>query len=93
MGRDYKAYKMSLNPSAGGHVDLTLTGALGAGLTVKKQTNESFLVFSTDSKYKEIGDKYGFEEFGLAEHEWVEMQQEMYNVILEMVMNKTYALL
>ena len=91
MGQDYRAYKLSLNPSASGHVDLTLTGSLGDGLTVKQQSSESFLVYSTDSKYDEIGDKYGFEEFGLAEHEWYEMQQEMIEVVLDLVLSKTYA--
>jgi hypothetical protein len=93
LGQDYKAYKMSLNPSAGGHVDLTLTGALGEGLTVKKQSQEEFLVYSTDSKYDEIGSKYGFEEFGLTDLEWYEFQQEIMEVVLESVIKKSYALL
>lgn len=93
MGQDYKAYKMSLNPKAGGHVDLTLTGALGEGLTVKQQSQETFLIYSTDSKYDEIGSKYGFDEFGLSDYEWHEMNQEILAVVLESILNKTYALL
>jgi hypothetical protein len=93
LGQDYKAYKMSLNPSAGGHVDLTLTGSLGEGLTVKAQSSESFLIYSTDSKYKEIGDKYGFEEFGLTDLQWHEFQQEILAVVLDSIINKSYALL
>jgi hypothetical protein len=93
MGQDYKAYKMSINSKAGGHVDLTLTGDLGAGITVKKQSSESFLVYSTDSKYEEIGSKYGFDEFGLTDLEWAEMQSEMLEIVLDHVLNKTYALL
>ena len=93
MGQDYKAFKMSLNPSAGGHVDLTLTGALSENITVKQKSQDSFLVYSTDSKYDEIGSKYGFEEFGLAEHEWDEMQQEILAFALETVLKKTYELL
>lgn len=90
MGQDYKAYKLSINPSAGGHVDLTLTGSLGEGLTVKQQSAETFLVYSTDSKYDKIGSKYGFEEFGLAEQEWKQMQEEILTVVLDSIMNKTY---
>lgn len=90
---DYKAYKMSLNPSAGGNVDLTLTGALSENITVKKQSQEEFLIYSTDSKYKEIGSKYGFEEFGLSDQEWHEMQEEIISVVLESILNKSYALL
>jgi hypothetical protein len=93
MGQDYKAYKMSLNPSAGGHVDLTLTGALGDGLTVKQESLESFLVYSTDEKYDKIGSKYGFEEFGLSESEWDEMQNEIIDFMLTDILNKSYALL
>lgn len=93
MGQDYKAYKLSINPRAGGHVDLTLTGALGEGLTVKQQSQQTFLVYSTDSKYNMLGEKYGFAEFGLADHEWIEMQNEILDVVLNTIMNKTYALL
>lgn len=93
MGQDYKAYKLSLNPSAGGNVDLTLTGALSEGITLKQQGTESFLIYSTDSKYDEIGSKYGFEEFGLSDQEWYEMQQEILSVVLESILNKSYALL
>tara|TARA_R110000851_G_scaffold21450_2_gene64307 strand:+ start:222 stop:557 length:336 start_codon:yes stop_codon:yes gene_type:complete len=93
MGQDYKAYKMSLNPKASGHVDLTLTGALGEGLTVKQQSQETFLIYSTDSKYQEIGDKYGFSEFGLSDYEWYEMNEEILSLVLEIILNKTYALL
>jgi hypothetical protein len=93
MGQEYKAYKMSINPKAGGNVDLTLTGSLSENITIKQQGIDKFLVYSTDEKYDEIGSKYGFEEFGLSEMEWYEMQQEIFQVVLESVLNQTYAVL
>lgn len=81
---------MSLNPSAGGHVDLTLTGSLGDGLTVKKITNIDFQILSTDSKYDKIGNKYGFEEFGITDLEWHDLEQEILNFAIETMINRTY---
>lgn len=90
VGQDYKAYKMSINPSAGGHVDLTLTGALGDGLTIKEATQTTFEIFSTDEKYKKIGLKYGFDEFGLSDSEWLEMQDEILAFALETIIKESY---
>ena len=90
MGQDYKAYKMAINPLAGGRVDLTLTGALGDGLTIKKVTGVEFEIFSTDEKYKKIGNKYGFEEFGITDLEWNELEQEIFNFAIETMINRTY---
>ncbi|MCP4065077.1 MAG: hypothetical protein GY740_17760, partial [Gammaproteobacteria bacterium] len=88
LGQEYKSYKMALNPSAKGTVDLTLTGALGEGLQVKPLGQTEFLVFSIDEKYQKLGEKYGFEEFGLAEHEWKQMQEEIYLFALNTIMEK-----
>ena len=82
-----------MNPKAGGHVDLTLTGALSENITVKKQTQETFLIYSTDEKYDKIGSKYGFDEFGLSDEEWHEMQEEILSFVIETILNKTYELL
>lgn len=90
MGQDYKAYKMTINPLAGGRVDLTLTGALGDGLTIKKVTGVEFEIFSADEKYKKIGNKYGFEEFGITDLEWYDLEQEIFNFAIETMINRTY---
>ena len=90
MGQEYKAYKMSINPRAKGRVDLTLTGALGAGLTIKKATSNEFKIFSVDSKYKMIGQKYGFEEFGLSDSQWIELSQEILTFAIESAIKKIY---
>ena len=89
-GETYQQYKISLNPSAKGYVDLTLSGALGDGLTIKKIVETDFKVFSTDFKYNKIGDKYGFEEFGLSDLEWQEMSDEILIFALESMLKKTY---
>ena len=90
IGQQYKAYKISLNPKASGHVDLTLTGALGDGLHVKPLSGTKFEILSSDSKYKEIGNKYGFDEFGLSENEWQELQMELFAFALETMLKNTY---
>lgn len=69
MGRDYQAFKVSFNPNANGYVDLTLTGALGRGLTFRKKSNTEFEIFSTDTKFEKIADKYGLEQFNLDEQQ------------------------
>ena len=90
LGQEYKAYKIALNQSAKGTVDLTLTGALGDGLTVKKITQTDFKIFSVDGKYNKIGAKYGFDEFGLTDLEWHDLQTELLAFAIESAINRTY---
>lgn len=87
---EYRAFKIGLNPSASGTVDLTLTGALGAGLIVKTINSTTFEVLSTDEKYEKIGGKYGFDEFGLSESEWLEISDEILAFALETIIKRTY---
>lgn len=87
---EYRQYKMFLNPSAKGNVDLTLTGSLGENITVKQQAADAFLIYSTDEKYQKIGKKYGFDEFGLSDEEWYIMSQEVLALALDHVMNLAY---
>lgn len=87
---EYRAYKISLNPKAGGKVDLTLTGALSDGLALRPLGGEKFELFSNDEKYRKIGNKYGFSEFGLSDNEWQELQEELYQFALETMLNRTY---
>jgi hypothetical protein len=67
----YKALKIKINPSAGGNVDLTLTGSLGNKIEIIKSGSGDYEIISTDSKYNAIGNKYGFDEFGLDQHEMI----------------------
>ncbi len=64
----YKNLKLIKNPSAGGNVDLTFTGALGDRIEVIIN-GDNFEIISTDSKYLEISLKYGEDEFGLNNEE------------------------
>lgn len=64
----YKNLKLVKNPSAGGNVDLTFTGALGDRIEVIIN-GDNFEIISTDSKYLEISLKYGEDEFGLNNEE------------------------
>lgn len=67
----YKNMKLVKNPKAAGDVDLTLTGALGDAITLIKTESNDFEIISNDTKYLEIGNKYGFDEFGLTAEETI----------------------
>lgn len=65
----YKNLKLLKNPGADGNVDLTFTGALGDAIDLQLTSSGDYMIISTDSKYMQIGFKYGFDEFGLSEQE------------------------
>jgi hypothetical protein len=80
----YKAFKVDVKKSkAGGFVDLTLTGALGEGLTIRKLNDKRYEIFSTDSKFKKIADKYGIQQFNLDEQQQEELFDMLYFFALE----------
>lgn len=90
LGQAYAAQKNKQNPLAGyGNVDLTLSGALGENLTVKKQGG-NYKIFSTDEKYQKIGAKYGFDEFGLTEGEMLDFLSELFSVGTQTILTKIY---
>ena len=76
--KEYEMFKVSSNPRAEGNVDLTLTGALGRGLTVKKLSNSRYEIFSTDSKFDKISKQYGIEQFNLDERQKDELFDTLY---------------
>lgn len=84
--QEYKAFKLTKNPNAGGTVDLILSGRLSNKLMVKK-IGSLFEVVSTDSKFEKIGEKYGFEQFNLTPEETKQLVAEIYEKIL---INYTY---
>lgn len=86
LGQSYKAFKLNKNPSARGTVDLILSGSLSNKLTLKR-LGGLFEIISTDSKFNQIGQKYGFEQFNLTEDETKELQNEIIEKILT---NYTY---
>ena len=90
---DYRQYKLLLNPSAGGYVDLMLTGSLVENLIVKPLGTSAIEMLSTDEKYPKLSKKYGKEEFGLSDDEWAEFSYEIHEFILNDIINKVYELL
>lgn len=88
--KDYEAYKVRLNPSAGGNVDLHLTGDLSDNLTMRKAGKSLFEIYSTDWKFEKIGRKYGFDEFGLSEEEKDLLFSEIYEVALEFILKQLW---
>ena len=81
--RDYEMFKVNKNPRAGGNVDLTLTGALGRGLTIKKNSDKTYEVFSSDNKYQEISKKYGLRQFNLDSQQTDELFDMLYLMAME----------
>ena len=75
-------FKVSKNSKAGGNVDLTLTGALGKGLTIRRK-GQDYEIFSTDSKFEHIALKYGVEQFNLSEEQQKQLFDELYLKVLE----------
>jgi len=84
----YKALKLSLNPKASGDVDLTLTGSLGDRITIIKTESNDHEIISEDSKYLEIGNKYGFDEFGLSNDETI-FYMKLLEEFIEVKLNNT----
>lgn len=74
----YRMFKVGINSLGNGNVDLTLTGALGRGLTIKKKGNKEYEIFSTDSKFDKISDKYGIENFNMSKEQMTELFDTLY---------------
>lgn len=87
---DYKAFKVSRNSRAGGNVDLTLTGALGRGLTLRKLSEKQYEIFSTDYKFQSISLKYGLEQFNLDNQQTLELFDLLYYSAFEDYLNNVY---
>ena len=87
---EYKMFKVSKNPRAGGNVDLTLTGSLGNKLTIFKQGNLTYRIESTDDKFKKISEKYGLEQFNLSIEQLDELYDMLYLTVLEEYLDNVY---
>ena len=89
----YALDKFKDNSGAGfGNVDLTLTGSLGKGIQING-FNSQYEVFSTDSKYEDISDKYGEYNFNITPEERELLFNRILSVVLNQSLNKTYELL
>ena len=90
-GYDYAEFKNVMNSFAGlGHVDLTLTGALGKGIRVNPISKDKFEIFSTDWKYNDIAEKYGELNFNISEPEKKMLYSKIVMVIMQEI-DKAYA--
>ena len=83
---EYQAFKVQTNPRAGGNVDLTLTGALGNNLMIKKKGTITYEIISIDSKFKAISRKYGLNQFNLDQQQ----QDELFDMLILMTIEQYY---
>lgn len=84
---DYEAFKVSINSSAGGNVDLTLTGSLGNNLVIRRKGQLQYEIISTDWKFDWISNEYNkLKEFNLD----AEQQQELFFLLEYSVLEEFY---
>ena len=74
---DYSRYKMSLNPLAGGFVDLIKTGAFIDSFKLNKPKENRYLFGATNSKRGELVKKYGIDIMGLNQGVFDKFQKEI----------------
>ena len=82
----YSVFKQSINPFAGGKVDLILTGAYERAIKVLSLGSSKFTLRSSDSKRDDLIAKYGVENEGINEEIWNKLQKfdyapELFNKI------------
>ena len=61
----YERMKRQMNPSAGGWVDLKLTGAFQGEITLRMIGKATAMVYSQDEKFKKIIGQYGNDLLGI----------------------------
>ena len=87
----YALDKNKQNSFAGfGNVDLILTGSLWKGIQIDFTSQTQAEVFSTDSKFDAISEKYGDYNFNLSvkEQEWLD--EMIFNEVLSIMLKNTY---
>lgn len=75
---DYAAFKQSINPKAGGHVDLMLTGKFAGGMEQVAKGQGTFVFKSLDSKSEMLQGRYGKDIMGLNQETFNEKQKNDY---------------
>lgn len=71
-------------------VDLTLTGALGKGLTLAFIDVAKYEIFSTDSKFTEIVQKYGEYNFNISDEEKTKLARDISIKITNQIIKNYY---
>lgn len=87
---EYRAFKISQNPRAGGYVDLYFSGDLVEGLTLKHDSQSRIEIFSVDEKFSKISKKYGLKEFNITPAEWYEIGNEILTLAYQKQLEQMY---
>lgn len=87
---DYSDYKRSINPNAGGNVDMILTGNTVDNLTLQKIAEGIYQIISTDEKYDRLARKYGSREFGITETQRFELYADIEKVAIMETMKQAW---
>jgi hypothetical protein len=74
---NYRNYKASINPSAGGKVDLIVTGAFVDAMYLLKPKGNKYLFGNTDAKRNILKEMYGDNIFGLNQNVFNKFQKEI----------------
>ena len=77
----YEAFKQTLNPLAGGKVDLILSQSFSNSMFVKP-FNKGYIFDASDSKTDKLKGKYGLDIMGLNQEYFNERQKTVYKSIL-----------
>jgi len=85
--QEYREDKYFKNPLAGGGVDLILTGDLWRAIELFP-TKEGIEIFSTDWKFEDIADKYGYVNFNITEKEKEILINEISVITIEFLYKK-----
>jgi len=75
--RNYSIFKSRLNPSAGGNVDLIVTGAFVNAMFLVKPTGGRYRFGNTDKKRNILKEMYGDDIFGLNQRVFEKYQKEI----------------
>lgn len=73
--QSYAVFKESINPFAGGSVDLILTGAYHRAIKTLSLGNSEFTLRSSDSKRDDLIQKYGIDNEGINQEIWNKLQK------------------
>lgn len=89
----YANEKYSKNKKAGfGNTDLTLTGALGEGISIRPLGSDKIEIFSKDEKYNKIVEDFGEWNFNVSDKEWEFLVTPILIKVIEDIFNRVYQL-
>lgn len=91
LNSSYKRMKQAINPSAGGSVDLTLSGRMGNELAINEFASLRYGIGSQVSYFSYVVDRYGLRQFNITEEEKQAFINNAWAIITLQVLNKVYA--